>query len=611
MEAAAAEMDEIIAGLKNATLEKSPERALPLLKQISDAENNLCDKYDIKGDLLELLGLDDRAVQVQVARCIAEVAKTEAQRDKFTKEDVIGKLVSLLSVDAGSLELTIQVCRALGNICYANDDARSIIKTTKGDERIFALLDLDVDTDEDDRDQFVRVRCGLVSNYLLGSDDIAERAVELKIVGKIEKILARCVSDVDKYEDLLLNILPPLSILTEQISELYFEPSLNKLIAQILAKCTNPDLAESCLALLHFSAQNDDVKLLLAEEGLCETIYKLLEKYKTFANTDEARVLMKLACDLIVLILTGDKSMHYLYTTPLLKYMEDWLDSSDVELLTTGVLALGNFARTDRHCIYMVENRIMHKLLSILAKNNGVDHQMTLQHALLSTLKNLVIPKPNKAAVVEAGLVDIILPMLEIHQPPVVFKLLGTLRMTVDGQEKLAQQLLQNEKLIKQLVHWSKTSEFTGVLGESLRLMAWLIKHAYHASKDLAAADDTGLRKFVAVEGSVESMVGMLTSTHLVMQNEALIALSILSTTFQNKNADVKLDELVIKTEIGAKLAEQITLNGETMTKEIVDNLQTFIKLLKTSEACEEHLKKHNIDELLKSIPSLVEYCTL
>ncbi|KAL1390288.1 hypothetical protein pipiens_003184 [Culex pipiens pipiens] len=604
-------MDEIIAGLKNATLEKSPERALPLLKQISDAENNLCDKYDIKGDLLELLGLDDRAVQVQVARCIAEVAKTEAQRDKFTKEDVIGKLVSLLSVDAGSLELTIQVCRALGNICYANDDARSIIKTTKGDERIFALLDLDVDTDEDDRDQFVRVRCGLVSNYLLGSDDIAERAVELKIVGKIEKILARCVSDVDKYEDLLLNILPPLSILTEQISELYFEPSLNKLIAQILAKCTNPDLAESCLALLHFSAQNDDVKLLLAEEGLCETIYKLLEKYKTFANTDEARVLMKLACDLIVLILTGDKSMHYLYTTPLLKYMEDWLDSSDVELLTTGVLALGNFARTDRHCIYMVENRIMHKLLSILAKNNGVDHQMTLQHALLSTLKNLVIPKPNKAAVVEAGLVDIILPMLEIHQPPVVFKLLGTLRMTVDGQEKLAQQLLQNEKLIKQLVHWSKTSEFTGVLGESLRLMAWLIKHAYHASKDLAAADDTGLRKFVAVEGSVESMVGMLTSTHLVMQNEALIALSILSTTFQNKNADVKLDELVIKAEIGAKLAEQITLNGETMTKEIVDNLQTFIKLLKTSEACEEHLKKHNIDELLKSIPSLVEYCTL
>ncbi|KFB46919.1 AGAP005262-PA-like protein [Anopheles sinensis] len=616
-------MDEIIAGLKNATLEKNSERALPLLKQISDAETNLCDKYDIKNDLLELLQLDDTKVHIQAARCIAEVAKTDNQRAKFSKEDVIRRLTDLLRVPTPqdnsadvSLELATQLCRALGNICYANDDARAIIKELGVDERIFALLDYDVDTDNEDRDQFVRVRCGLISNYLLGSDDIAERAVELKLIDKLEKILTRCLTDVDQHEELLLSILPPLSILTEQISDLCFAPSLNKTIAKILAKCTNPDIAESCLALLHYEAQNDDVKLLLAEEGLCETIYQLLEKYKTFANTDEARVLMKLACDLIVLILTGDKSMHYLYTTPLLKGMEDWLDSYDVELLTTGVLALGNFARTDSHCIYMVEKKIVHKLLSILAKNNGTEHQMTLQHALLSTLKNIVIPKPNKAAFIEAGLVDIILPMLEIHQAPVVFKLLGTLRMTVDGQAKLASELLQNEKLVKQLVHWSQTSEFTGVLGESLRLMAWLIKHAYYQQKDSDSVtlDDTGLRKFVAIEGAVASMVGMLASTHLVMQNEALIALTILTTIFHNKTTEdgSNLDQLLVQANVGAKLAEQITLNGESMTKEIVENLQTFVKQLhSSSDALVTHLREHNIDELLKTIPSLVEYCTL
>lgn len=80
---------------------------------------------------------------------------------------------------------------------------------------------------------------------------------------------------------------------------------------------------------------------------------------------------MKLACDLVVLILTGDDSMHYLYTeTPLLKYIEDWLDSYDVDLLTTGVLALGNFARTDSHCIFMVENNIMKKLLGMFCSND-------------------------------------------------------------------------------------------------------------------------------------------------------------------------------------------------------------------------------------------------
>lgn len=312
-----AEMDEIIAGLKNATLEKSSERALPLLKQLSDAETNLCDKYDIKNDLLELLQLPDAGVQIQVARCIAEVAKTEHQRTKFSKEDIIRRLTELLqspaaqnggnATDRAALELATQICRALGNICYANDEARNIIKELGADERFFALLDYDVDTDDEDREQFVRVRCGLISNYLLGSDEIAERAVELKLIDRLERILTRCLCDVDRHEELLLSILPPLSILTEQISDLYFAPSLNKTIAQILAKCTNPDIAESCLALLHYEAQNDDVKLLLAEEGLCETIYQLLEKYKTFANTDEARVLMKLACDLIVLILTGGK----------------------------------------------------------------------------------------------------------------------------------------------------------------------------------------------------------------------------------------------------------------------------------------------------------------
>lgn len=112
---------------------------------------------------------------------------------------------------------------------------------------------------------------------------------------------------------------------------------------------------------------SDDVKLLLAKEGLCETIYRLLEKYKTLASTSEARALMKLACDLVVLILTGDESMHFLYTeTQLLKYIEDWLDSYDIDLLTTCVLALGNFARTDSHCIFMVENNIMKKLLGML-----------------------------------------------------------------------------------------------------------------------------------------------------------------------------------------------------------------------------------------------------
>lgn len=239
---------------------------------------------------------------------------------------------------------------------------------------------------------------------------------------------------------------------------------------------------------------------------------------------------------------------------------------------------------------------------------------MRLQHALLSALRNLVIPKPNKAAVIEAGLVETILPMLEIHQPPVVFKLLGTLRMTVDGQEKLAHELLQNEKLIKQLVLWSKSSDYANVTGESCRLMAWLIKHAYFRNRDPTQKTPSDLKSvlvFVNVDGAVDSMVSMLTSQHLVMQNEALIALCIVVAILHGKDANVNVDELLIGCELGQRLSEFLAKSSDTMTKEIVENLQSFMTLLRRSEALVSHLDKHNIDESLKSIPILTEYCTL
>lgn len=75
--------------------------------------------------------------------------------------------------------------------------------------------------------------------------------------------------------------------------------------------------------------------------------------------------------------------MHFLDKTPLLSYMETWMESDDVDLMTTSVLALGNFARTDDHCKRMVEDSMHVKLIEILRKNNGSDADVRLQHALV------------------------------------------------------------------------------------------------------------------------------------------------------------------------------------------------------------------------------------
>lgn len=288
---------------------------------------------------------------------------------------------------------------------------------------------------------------------------------------------------------------------------------------------------------------------------------------------------------------------------------------------------------------------------------------MKLQHALLSALRNLVIPKANKSVIIQAGLVETILPMLKIHQPPVVYKLLGTLRMLIDGQPHLAHKLLENRTLIEQLIQWCQSSDCSSVTGESFRLMAWLIKHAYKdtarsigptltpggtTAKDakstptaknsntpsIPAASATtttvtdanivtpstnrsSLKTFIKTDSGVQCMVTMLSSQHMVMQNEALIALCIMSSLFiqcpadDNDNDHVNLAKILIDCDLGAKLADFIQRNADSMTKEIVENVQTLITLLRTSDTLTKHLNERNIDELLKTIPILTEYCTL
>lgn len=186
-------------------------------------------------------------------------------------------------------------------------------------------------------------------------------------------------------------------------------------------------------------------------------------------------------------------------------------------------------------------------------------------------------------------------------------------------------------------MHWSKSSDYAGVTGESLRLMAWLIKHAYLSkiayalprkgdapAEQLADKipqleyDRSSLNDFVSNDSTIEAMVNMLTSQHLVMQNEALIALCILCVVYLSPSSTTQSDEhaqhiqdAFIKYEVGKKLAELINKSSDSMTKEIVENLENFTNLLRSSDKLVVHLEQHNISELLKSIPILTEYCTI
>lgn len=113
----------------------------------------------------------------------------------------------------------------------------------------------------------------------------------------------------------------------------------------------------------------------------------------------------------------------------------------------------------------MVQNGISKKLIDLLKKyNHSTDiSDCKVQHALLSTLKNLVISKENKAQALKDDIIEVIYPMLNQDRFMVVFKLLGTFRMVIDGQPEAALNLLSRKDFIERLVYWCYNSDHLGV----------------------------------------------------------------------------------------------------------------------------------------------------
>jgi hypothetical protein len=63
----------------------------------------------------------------------------------------------------------------------------------------------------------------------------------------------------------------------------------------------------SLLNFIKYQCVLDEIKTLLARQGVCELVFELIEKYRNQVNDEESRTVMKMACDMIVIILTGGK----------------------------------------------------------------------------------------------------------------------------------------------------------------------------------------------------------------------------------------------------------------------------------------------------------------
>ncbi|XP_067384047.1 rap1 GTPase-GDP dissociation stimulator 1 isoform X2 [Channa argus] len=274
------------------------------------------------------------------------------------------------------------------------------------------------------------------------------------------------------------------------------------------------------LEILSSLGESDTLKLQFAESGVPEALSEMIRGLRGGSDPHDL-CSIKIASNLIVSLLLGDESMQKCFGEGSGLVYQDvlsWLQSSNTQLQLSGALAIANFARNDSNCVKMLDLGVVPYILTLLEQH--VDEgDVSVQHAGLSALRNLAIPATNKVRMLEDGVTERIKTLLRSDMPPVQFKLLGALRMMVDGQEETALVLGKDSVLLSRVMEWCEAKDHAGVRGEASRLLAALIRHSRSSEVVQAVAKADGVRH----------LISMATSEHVIMQNEALVALAIAS----------------------------------------------------------------------------------
>uniref|UniRef100_A0A8C2BMI9 Rap1 GTPase-GDP dissociation stimulator 1 n=1 Tax=Cyprinus carpio TaxID=7962 RepID=A0A8C2BMI9_CYPCA len=436
----------------------------------------------------------------KAANIIAEVAKNEFMRSPCVEAGLIPPLVQLLNCK--DQEILLQTGRALGNICY---DSRKCPLSLPQPHLLKASV-----VDKQNQE-----------NLLFRLSSLDSLQAQLIIMGVIPTLvrLLGVHSQNTALTEMCLIAFGNLAEL-ESSKEQFASTNIAEELVRLFRKQVEHEKKEMIFEVLAPLAENDVIKLQLVDAGLVECLLEVVAQ-TVDSDRDEDVAQLKTSSDLMVLLLLGDESMQKLFEGgkgSVFQRVLSWVPSNNHQLQLAGALAIANFARNDENCIHMVDTGIVQKLLELLDRHVE-EGNVTVQHAALSALRNLAIPVVNKSKMLLAGVSDVVLKFLKSEMPPVQFKLLGTLRMLIDTQADAAEQLGTNTKLVERLVEWCEAKDHAGVMGESNRLLSALIRHS--KSKNVV--------RTVIQGGGVKHLVTMATSEHMIMQNEALVALGLIA----------------------------------------------------------------------------------
>merc|ERR1719508_146551 len=482
-----------------------------------------------------------------------------AARTDIGRQEVLVKSDVVLGRDWQAKVLVenylIEICRLLGNLCYDCPSGRSQVVSVNCLPKLQQAYSSYRQSTSlpSSEDRLYLVLPGFLHNFC--SDN--EPGLSLVASSSLVDLLSSDICQMEDKETPVFtnfsNFLAGLSDHESGASFLTNKPICDYLVHHVHLS-TDPDSIQPVVSLISELGDNESFCLLLTHSGM----WSALSSKATNSSIPVWTEVSHLSCDALVMLSSHQSVIDLVFFQPNSgtaphDAVSNWLlggPSNDEHLIQTAALIFGNIAGNDERCLQLVTSTSVPARLVILLTPSTPP---SLLHGVVGCLRNLCVCTAAREHLVELFLpeatAELLVGLAAGTNHTVTPKVTATLRLVSQNNKSVSAKLGLNGVLVKCLVDLSENSIVPALAIEGARLLCSLVR--YSQSLEVART---------AVEaGGAKLLSSLLTSPHLQLNNETIVALTLVTAS---KPPPQKLVEDLDVAFVGEYVAEILGKEG-------------------------------------------------
>ncbi|KAI0412395.1 armadillo-type protein [Xylaria grammica] len=342
-----------------------------------------------------------------LAQKSGDAARVEANREPLGESGLLEFFCSVLSTQGVRPTLIAQCLRIIGNSSADQDENRARVLASGCLPSIVSLLN-----NSSVLAYVIPVLFNICVDYEPAQKAIYQAGVNPELVSLVSG------PRLENAAPLMTYVCKLLSFVAKQEPEANLvHPATPFVLLSLARNQPSPIDAEDFLGqasvALTYLSQEQFQQTFLETQGsidlILQTFSAACEDIDVFQDPDTEAQLKKVQAAFTATL--ADLSAHPLFASscsldgPAVQTLQGWISTPHIPLRSAACLTLGNIARSDEKCIYLVQQRAIHKpLIEALTDPSNAD--AGLLHSILSFLKNLAIPAENKPVLGAAGLLE-------------------------------------------------------------------------------------------------------------------------------------------------------------------------------------------------------------